>query len=76
MGCRLYTSASRRPCARRTRGFRRNFNPFHQHVVGVKIVRDRLGLPAANALTSGSLLGDIVLDHCGKLPARAEMAHG
>ena len=50
--------------------------PATDNVVGVEIVRDRLGLPAANALTSGALLGDIVLDHCGKLPARAEMAHG
>ena len=50
--------------------------PATDNVVGVEIVRDRLGLPAANALTSGALLGDIVLDHCGKLPACAEMAHG
>ena len=49
--------------------------PATDNVVGVQIVRDRLDLPAANALTSGTLLGDIVLDHCGKLSVRAEMAY-
>jgi hypothetical protein len=36
--------------------------PATDNAVGVEIIRERLGLPAANALTSGALLGDIVLE--------------
>lgn len=37
--------------------------PATDNTVGVEIARTRLGLPAANALTSGALLGDLVLEH-------------
>jgi hypothetical protein len=37
--------------------------PATDNAVGVEIVRNRLKLRAANALTSGALLGDIVLEH-------------
>jgi hypothetical protein len=36
--------------------------PATDNAVGVDIIRERLGLPAANALTSGAALGDIVLE--------------
>jgi hypothetical protein len=36
--------------------------PATDNAVGVDIIRDRLGLRAANALTSGAALGDIVLE--------------
>jgi hypothetical protein len=49
--------------------------PATDNVVGVQIIRDRLDLPAANALTSGSLLGDIVLEHCGKRTVGAEVSY-
>jgi hypothetical protein len=35
--------------------------PATDNDVGIQIVRERMGLPAANALTSGASLGDIVL---------------
>jgi hypothetical protein len=37
--------------------------PATDNVVGVDIIRERMGLPAANALTSGASLGDIVFQH-------------
>ena len=36
--------------------------PATDNNVGVDIIRERLGLPAANALTAGASLGDIVLE--------------
>lgn len=38
--------------------------PATDNEVGVQIIRERMGLPAANALTSGAALGDIVLARC------------
>lgn len=38
--------------------------PATDNDVGVELVRERIGLPAANALTSGAFLGDLVLAHC------------
>ncbi len=38
--------------------------PATDNDVGIEIIRERMDLPAANALTSGSALGDIVLAHC------------
>jgi hypothetical protein len=37
--------------------------PATDNLVGVEIIRERLRLPAANALTSGAELGDFVLEH-------------
>jgi hypothetical protein len=37
--------------------------PSTDNAVGVDIVREKMGLKAANALTSGALLGDIVFEH-------------
>jgi hypothetical protein len=37
--------------------------PATDNLVGVEIIRERLRLPAANALTSGAELGDFVLGH-------------
>ena len=36
--------------------------PATDNAVGVEIIRERLHLPAANALTSGAALGDLVLE--------------
>ena len=36
--------------------------PATDNAVGVEIIRDRLRLPAANALTNGAALGDLVLE--------------
>jgi len=36
--------------------------PATDNAVGVEIIRERLALPAANALTAGASLGDIVLE--------------
>jgi hypothetical protein len=36
--------------------------PATDNNVGVDIIRERLGLPAANALTAGASLGDLVLE--------------
>jgi len=38
--------------------------PATDNAVGIDIIRSQLGLDAANARTSGSSLGDIVLEHC------------
>jgi hypothetical protein len=36
--------------------------PATDNAVGVDVIRERLGLPAANALTSGAALGDLVFE--------------
>jgi hypothetical protein len=38
--------------------------PATDNEVGVRIIRERMGLPSANALTSGASLGEIVLSRC------------
>jgi hypothetical protein len=44
--------------------------PSTDNAVGVNIIRDQMGVPAFNAMTSGAALGDCVIDSLKLSPAQ------
>ena len=48
--------------------------PATDNQVGIEIIRQRLNVPAANALTHGAELGDLIHERIGLGPARLEDA--